>query len=96
MKRINLDKLSDRELDGLAAEAAGVTHANTRPLTRESREALARAAGKGGRPRVGRGAARINITVERALLSRTDAYARKRGMTRAAVVADALRSILAA
>jgi hypothetical protein len=58
--------------------------------------ALARAARKGGRPRVGAGAQRINVTVERTLLKKTDAYARKHGLTRATVLAQGLRKILAA
>ncbi len=55
-----------------------------------------RAASKGGRPRVGAGARRINVTVEQTLLKETDAYARKHGLSRAAVVAEGLRKIVAA
>jgi len=95
MKTINPDKMSKAELDRLGAEAEKVTYENTRPLTPDACRALARAANKGGRPRIGAGARRINITVERNLLSKTDAYARKNGLTRAAVVAEALRTILA-
>jgi hypothetical protein len=57
------DKMSKAELDRLAAEAEKVPFENTRPLTAESRRALARAANKGGRPRIGAGAKRINVTV---------------------------------
>jgi hypothetical protein len=96
MKKINPDKMSKAELDRLGAEAAKVTFENTRPLTVDARRALARAARKGGRPRVGAGAKRINITVERALLSKADAYARRHKLTRAAVVAKGLRMIVAA
>jgi len=95
MKRINPDKMSKAELDELGAEAEKVTFENTRPLTSRSLLALARAAHK-GRPRVGAGAKRINITVEQTLLSKADAYARRHGLTRAAVVAKGLRKIVAA
>ena len=95
MKRINPDKMSKAELGRLGAEAEKVTFANTRPLTSRSRVALARAANK-GRPRVGAGAKRINITVEQTLLRKADAYARWHGLTRAAVVAKGLRKIVAA
>jgi hypothetical protein len=96
MKRINPDKMSKADLDRLGAEAEKVTFENTRPLTADSRRALARAAKKGGRPRIGAGAKRINVTVEQTLLNKTDAYARRHGLTRAAVVAKGLRKIVAA
>ena len=95
MKRINPDKITKAELDRLGAEAEKVTFENTRPLTVESRRALARAASK-GRPQIGAGAKRINITVEKTLLSKADAYARRHGLTRAAVVAQGLKRIVAA
>jgi len=96
MKRINPEKMSKAELGRLGAEGDKVTFRNTRPLTPGSRRALARAARKGGRPRIGAGSKRINITVERTLLCKADAYARKHGLTRAAVVAEGLRRIAAA
>ena len=65
-------------------------------MTPADTRALTRAARKGGRPRIGAGAQRINITVERTLLKKADAYARKRGLTRAALVAEGLGRILAA
>ena len=72
-----------------------VTFENTRSLTADSRRALASAANKAGRPRIGAGAKRINVTVEQTLLNKTDAYARRHGLTRAAVVAEGLRKIVA-
>ena len=60
-----------------------------RPLTRADR-ALHRRAAKRGRPRVGNGAERINITVERGLLNRADRLARNLGLSRAQLVARAL------
>jgi hypothetical protein len=96
MKRINPDKMSKAQLDSLGAEARKVTFQNTRPLSAESRRALARAANKGGRPRIGAGAKRIDVTVEKTLLSKADAYARKHGLSRAAVVAEGLKRIVAA
>jgi hypothetical protein len=95
MTRIDLEKMSNAELDRLGAEAEKVTRRNTRPLSPASRRALARAASKGGRPRVGAGAKRINITVEKRLLAKTDAYARGHGLSRAAVVSAALKKIVA-
>jgi hypothetical protein len=96
IKKIDPEKMSKAELDRFGAEAEKVTFRNTSPLDAESRRALARAASKGGRPRIGAGAKRINITVEQTLLKKADAYARQHGLTRAAVVAEGLRRIIAA
>lgn len=96
MTRMNPQRMTRAELNRLGAEARGVTFENTRPLTIEARHALARAANKGGRPRIGAGAKRINVTIEQSLLARTDAYARRHGLTRAAVVAKGLKKIVAA
>jgi hypothetical protein len=96
MKKINPDKMSKAQLDRLGAAAERVTYRNFRPLKAQDRRALARAAHRGGRPRIGAGAQRINITVEQTLLSHADAYARKHGLSRAAVVAEGLMRVLAA
>ena len=61
MKMINPPKMGKQQLDRLGVEAEKVTFENTRPLTKDARLALARAARKGGRPRIGAGAKRINI-----------------------------------
>jgi hypothetical protein len=96
IKRIDPDNMSRAALDRMGAEAETLHFENTRPLTGDSRRALARAARKAGRPRVGAGAKRINITVEQTLLEKADAYARRHGLTRAAVVAKGLKKIVAA
>jgi hypothetical protein len=59
----------------------------------KARERLAR--GKRGRPTIGKGAKRVLVTIEQDLLRRSDAYAKKRKMTRAALVARGLEAILA-
>ena len=94
MKRINPDKMSRAELDALGEEAEALTFENTRPLSADGRRALARAASKGGRPRIGAGAQRINVTVERGLLKQVDAFAHKIGVSRAALVAEGLRKLV--
>ena len=96
MKRINPDKMTRTEFDRLGAAAERVTYRNSRPLKPQDRRALARAARRAGRPRIGAGARRINITVEKTLLGHADAYARKHGLTRAAIVAEGLLRVLAA
>jgi hypothetical protein len=47
-----------------------------------------------GRPPVGKGAKRVLVTIERDLLSESDAYAKSHGLTRAAVIAKGLRKLL--
>jgi len=96
MKKINPDTMTRAELDRLGAAAEKVTYRNTQPLKSQDRRALAQAAHRCGRPRIGAGARRINITVEQTLLTRVDAYARKQGLTRAALVAQGLMRVLAA
>ena len=67
-----------------------------RPLSTETRARWNRAKKRGrGRPRVGNGAKVISLTVEQGLLKRTDARAKKFGVSRAALVAQALEMLLA-
>jgi hypothetical protein len=76
-----------------------IPESEARPLTPGEQaewDAFARRAkAKRGRPRVGKGAERINVTVERGLLSRADAFAKQHGYTRAQVVAKGLAAVLA-
>jgi len=53
-----------------------------------------RAKRKLGRPVKGRGAKVIAVSVERALLARSDRYARKLGVTRSALIAQGLEAVL--
>jgi hypothetical protein len=53
-----------------------------------------RAKNKGGRPRKGLGAKTISLTVERALLARSDAYAKRLGISRAELVQRGLNAIV--
>jgi hypothetical protein len=65
------------------------------PLTPALRAAHRRAAKQGrGRPRVGNGAAKLYISMERGLLKRADSFARKHGMSRSQLIADGLRAII--
>jgi hypothetical protein len=44
-----------------------------------------------GRPRIGKGSERVNVTIERSLLQWADAYAARNGMSRAQVIAQGIR-----
>jgi hypothetical protein len=66
------------------------------PLTPADRERWERARRKPGRPRQGRGARVISVSVERDLLARADALAEEMGITRARLIARGLQAVLAA
>jgi hypothetical protein len=65
----------------------------TSPLTAADRALLRRADLRGkkvGRPLVGKGAEKIRVSMERGLLSRADAFARKHGLSRSQLIAQSL------
>ena len=67
-----------------------------RPLTPAQRKLWEKAKRrKPGRPKKGEGVKTIALSVERGLLRRADALARRRKMTRADLVAEALEATLA-
>jgi len=47
-----------------------------------------------GRPPVGKGAAKVMVALERALLKRADAFARRRKSSRSALIARGLRVLM--
>lgn len=66
-----------------------------RPLTARQRALHRRAAKRGrGRPRVGKGAAKLYISMERGLLKRADAFARRAGISRSELIARGVQAIL--
>jgi len=68
----------------------------TRAPTPEERRRMAKAKARGrGRPKVGEGAEKISLSVERGLLKRADALAKQRKISRAELVSAALQAELA-
>ncbi|HEX4795411.1 MAG TPA: ribbon-helix-helix domain-containing protein [Humisphaera sp.] len=65
------------------------------PLTKKGRELHRAARNRGGRPRIGAGAKVISISIERELLNEADALAKRRGVSRARLVAEGLSMVLA-
>jgi hypothetical protein len=57
---------------------------------------MERARKKPGRPRKGKGAKVISVSVEKSLLDRCDELAKERGVSRASLISRGLRAILAA
>jgi hypothetical protein len=66
------------------------------PMTAAARARWVRAKRKPGRPRRGKGAKVISVSVERDLLSRSDALAKDLGLSRAGLIERGLQAVLAA
>jgi hypothetical protein len=67
--------------------------ARSRPLNARERRQWQRFK-RMGRPKVGKGAKTISLTVEMGLLKQADAYAKRHGISRAKLVAQGLHAIL--
>lgn len=70
--------------------------AKSRPLTAEERSWWNKVRRRPGRPRRGRGAKVISVSVEQELLARSDVLARNLGISRALLVERGLKAVLAA
>src|SRR5437867_1664498 len=66
----------------------------TWPLSKKIKRSFNKAKKKIGRPRIGKGARRVLITIERTLLRQSDAYARRKKMSRSQLIASSLRALL--
>lgn len=95
-----IDAMSDAEKEKIIAEIESETPeqrwAASRPLTKAERERFNRWKKRAnrGRPRVGKGAKPIAVTIERGLLKQADAYAKAHGLKRAELIAQALRAVI--
>jgi hypothetical protein len=68
----------------------------SRPLTAEERAWWKRVRRGPGRPRRGRGAKIISVSLEQELLARSDALAKSLGISRALLIERGLKAVLAA
>jgi hypothetical protein len=68
--------------------------AQSRPLNARERARWQPFKKKMGRPRVGKGAKLISVTVEKGLLERADAYAKEHGLKRAQMIAQGLLRVI--
>jgi hypothetical protein len=91
-------RMTPAELDGIAATFdREIDYAETKPLTPAMRKAERAARRKRpGRPKVGLGAEKLRISMEKGLLKQVDAYAKEHGLTRSDLIAQSLRRILKA
>ena len=68
----------------------------SKPLTAEERARWERVRRRPGRPRRGRGAKVISVSLEQELLARSDALAKNLGISRALLIERGLKAVLAA
>ena len=68
----------------------------SKPLTSEERAWWERVRRRPGRPRRGRGAKVISVSLEQELLARSDALAKNLGISRALLIERGLKAVLAA
>lgn len=78
--------------EAVRALEKGISYGQTRPLSAKGK--LLWKSAKRGRPKVGKGAQRVLITIEGGLLSDTDRAARDSGTNRSQFIARALRQAL--
>jgi len=90
--------LSDSQKEQIFREIEAETPqwrlARSRPLNTRERAQWRRFKKEMGRPKVGKGAKTISLTVEKALLERADAFAKRQGISRARLVAQGLLAVL--
>jgi hypothetical protein len=93
---VNFDALSDEEKERIYQECEKIGPDDGEPLTAADRRLHALAARRGarGRPKVGRGTKRVQVTIEASLLKRVDKRAEELGMSRARFLARAAEKML--
>jgi hypothetical protein len=88
------DSEKDRIADQIERETPEQSLARSRPLNARERQQWRRFKAKIGRPKVGKGARTISLTVEKELLKKADAYAKRHGISRAKLVAQGLLAVI--
>lgn len=67
----------------------------SKPLDPHMKTLWKRAKRRGGRPRVGRGAKRVLLSIEQGLLEQADQFARRKNMTRSELFSRGVKAMLA-
>jgi hypothetical protein len=88
------DSEKQRIVQEIEAETPQQRLKRSRPLNTREKRQWREFKAKMGRPKVGKGAKTISLTVERELLKLADAYAKRHGISRARLVAKGLHAIL--
>lgn len=96
IKRKPFDQMNAAELAEATKkyDAEFAADREARPLTPAQRAQHRRAARRRGRPRVGKGAAKLYISMERGLLKKADSFAKSHGMSRSELIARGVRAMI--
>jgi len=94
-KHLSFDSLTDAQREAIFEECERVRPEDGEPLNAHDRQLHRQAGLKVGRPKIGRGAKRINISMEKGLLKTADTLARRKGMTRAGLIAESIKAYIA-
>ncbi len=96
-KRSRYETMNTHELaEATAAYGREMVIDEFHPLSKTSHSRWEKARRKPGRPRRGKGARVISVSVERGLLTRSDTLARNLGLSRAGLIERGLKAVLAA
>jgi hypothetical protein len=95
-KQTRFGRMRTQELAATAPYGREMVIDEFGPLSEDARTRWERARRKPGRPRRGKGAEVISVSVERELLSRSDMLAKNLGISRARLVERGLKAVLAA
>jgi hypothetical protein len=88
------DSEKERIVNQIEAETPEQFLARSRPLNAQERRQWRRFKAKMGRPKIGKSAKTISLTVEKELLKQADAYAKRHGLSRAKLVAQGLLAVI--
>ena len=94
-KRKPYDRMTTAELAAATSryDQPFVALRESKPLTPAMRQMHVRAA-KRGRPKIGGGAAKLYVSMERGLLKQADAFAKAHGMSRSQLIARGVRTVI--
>ena len=94
-RRTKKPSVPPERVDGTAEFDQEMVAESFGPPPASAKQRWTNARRKVGRPRLGRGAQVISVSVERALLERSDALAKRMGVSRAGLIARGLKAVLA-
>jgi hypothetical protein len=91
-------ELSDAEKEAIIAEIEATTPAQrlaqSRPLNKRERAQWKELKKRMGRPKIGKGAKIITMSIEQDLLKRATEFAKANGMNRSALIAKGLETVM--
>jgi hypothetical protein len=94
----SFELLPDWKKDLIAGEIESETPqqrvARSTPLTARQRSAWRKFRKNMGRPKIGKGSKVISVSVEKDLLKRVDAFAKRQRMTRSELIARGMRAVM--